>query len=166
MGCLKPSALEGVPFDLERAVYKELSPVHRELLPSIAPVYILHIDMFPREEGLEYLIPVARRALEKRIELRVIANVYAPGWGWSGWKDLWRGHILAHDGVWVYGRDERKPTEPGSYVVWGQAKATGWPCHYEAVEVVEVPAKRCSACGAAAEPGAKYCWKCGAKLGV
>jgi hypothetical protein len=81
------------------------------------PIDVPSILAFPWEDRLDYSIWVEAK---RNVAVIVYANVYVPGQGWSGWEKLWEGRLSAGESKWVDGRDERKPTEPGYYIIWAE----------------------------------------------
>ena len=60
--------------------------------------------------------------VETMENLKVIVNVayYIPGYGWSGWKEIWRGYILTTKKVFYRTLYIPEDAETGSVVIWVQ----------------------------------------------
>ena len=84
---------------------------------ALAQPYPVEVSVFafPREDRLDYSILVEAK---RDVAVIVEVAVYVPGQGWGRWTKLWEGHLSAGESKWVDGKDERKPTEPGYYVIW------------------------------------------------
>jgi hypothetical protein len=88
----------------------------QQLLALAQPVTVQIVYRRP-EWGKPFSYGVRIDAKEST-DVVVWANVYVPGRGWSGFRELWRGHLSAGEGAWVDGMDSREPVESGYYVVW------------------------------------------------